>query len=144
GSGRQWMSWIERDDLIRLIAHAIATPSLAGAVNGTAPYPVRNADFARDLGRALHRPAFMRIPAAPLPALAGDLADELLLGGHRVLPDKALNSGFKFRHETLASALAAMLDTTRAPVAAEGDERPADQNAAQHDEGPHLALARHA
>src|SRR5678816_437258 len=50
GSGRQWMSWIERDDLVRLIAHAIATPSLAGAVNATAPEPVRNADFARALG----------------------------------------------------------------------------------------------
>ena len=57
GSGRQWMSWIERDDLVRLIAHAIATPALTGAVNATAPEPVRNADFAAELGRALHRPA---------------------------------------------------------------------------------------
>jgi len=108
GSGRQWMSWIERDDLIRLIAHVIATPNLCGAVNATAPVPVRNADFARELGRAFRRPAFIPIPAFAL-RLLGDLADELLLGGQQVLPDKALASGFTFRHETLRSALAAML-----------------------------------
>jgi uncharacterized protein (TIGR01777 family) len=108
GSGRQWMSWIERDDLIRLIAYVIATPKLRGAVNATAPAPVRNADFARELGRAFRRPAVVPIPAFAL-RLLGDLADELLLGGQQVLPDKALASGFTFRHETLRSALAAML-----------------------------------
>jgi uncharacterized protein len=109
GGGEQWMSWIERDDLVRLIAHIVATPSLTGAVNGTAPLPVRNATFAHELGRALHRPAVLRMPARLLRLLAGDLADELLLGGRRVLPDKAQASGFKFRHETLPSALAAIL-----------------------------------
>jgi uncharacterized protein (TIGR01777 family) len=109
GSGAQWWSWIERDDLIRLIAHAIAAPALKGAVNATAPEPVRNAAFVRELGRALHRPAVLRVPAAPLRLLAGDLADELLLGGQRVVPEKALASGFAFRHATLPSALAAML-----------------------------------
>jgi uncharacterized protein len=57
GGGKQWISWIERDDLIQLIAHIIATPQLSGAVNGTAPAPVQNAAFAQALGRALHRPA---------------------------------------------------------------------------------------
>jgi uncharacterized protein (TIGR01777 family) len=109
GSGEQWISWIERDDLIRLIAHIVATPELNGAVNGTAPVPVRNADFARALGRALHRPTLLRMPASVLHRLAGNLADELLLRGQRVLPDKALGSGFKFRHETLTSALSTML-----------------------------------
>jgi NAD dependent epimerase/dehydratase family enzyme len=108
GSGRQWMSWIERDDLVRLIAHIIATPRLTGAVNGTAPMPVRNATFAQELGRALHRPALLRMPTFVL-RLAGDLADELILTGRRVVPDKADGSGFQFRHATLASALAAML-----------------------------------
>ena len=108
GNGRQWMSWIERDDLVRLIAHVIATPKLCGAVNATAPVPVRNADFARELGRAFHRPAIIPIPAFAL-RLLGDLADELLLGGLQVLPDKALASGFTFRHDTLRSALAAIL-----------------------------------
>src|SRR5207253_2793079 len=79
GSGRQWVSWIERDDLVRLIAHAIATPQLNGAVNATAPTPVTNADLTRELGRALHRPAFFKIPPALLHHLAGDFADELLL-----------------------------------------------------------------
>jgi uncharacterized protein (TIGR01777 family) len=144
GSGKQWMSWIERDDLIRLIAHAIATPSLAGAVNATAPNPLRNADFARELGHALHRPAFMRMPAAPLRALAGDLAEELLLGGHCVLPDKAANSGFKFRHETLGSALAAMLDTTRVHGVTEVNDGPVDRMPGRHDDEPKFSLARHA
>jgi NAD dependent epimerase/dehydratase family enzyme len=108
GAGTQWMSWIERDDLVRLIAHIMATPQLAGAVNATAPNPVTNASFAQALGAALCRPAGLRIPAAAL-RLAGDLARELLLGGQRVLPDKAQASGFAFRHETLSSALTAML-----------------------------------
>ena len=114
GSGAQWMSWIERDDLVRLIAHVIASPKYAGAVNATAPVPVTNATFARELGRVLHRPAVMRIPAFLLHRLGGDLADELLLTGQRVLPDKADAQGFEFRHETLPRALAAMLGATPA------------------------------
>jgi uncharacterized protein len=109
GSGRQWMSWIERDDLVRLIAHIIATPSLTGPVNATAPTPVTNAAFARVLGGALRRPALLKVPAVVLHHLAGAFADELLLGGQRVLPDKAQVSGFVFRHETVRSALDAIL-----------------------------------
>ena len=108
GSGQQWMSWIERDDLVRLIAHAIADPALKGPVNATAPEPVRNATFARELGHALHRPALLAVPA-PLLRLLGDLAEELLLGGQRVIPEKALKSGFVFRHANLRSALGALL-----------------------------------
>ncbi|HTQ13410.1 MAG TPA: TIGR01777 family oxidoreductase [Rhizomicrobium sp.] len=109
GSGRQWMSWIARDDLVRLIAHVIATPSLSGPVNATAPEPVRNAEFARALGRALRRPALLPVPAAPLRWAAGAFAEELLLGGQRVVPARAQASGFVFRHPTLAPALAAIL-----------------------------------
>jgi len=109
GSGKQWMSWIERDDLIRLIAHVIATPRLTSAVNATAPTPVTNAQFAAALGHALHRPALLRLPAWLLRLVAGDLARELLIGGQRVIPDKVDASGFEFRHPELASALAAML-----------------------------------
>ena len=98
------MSWIERDDLVRLIAHVMVTPKLDGAVNATAPVPVRNADFASALGSAFHRPAVMPMPAALL-GLLGDFADELLLGGQRVLPSRALTSGFRFRYETIRSAL---------------------------------------
>ncbi|HEY4919316.1 MAG TPA: TIGR01777 family oxidoreductase [Xanthobacteraceae bacterium] len=109
GHGRQWMSWIERDDLVRLIAHVIAMPSLSGPLNATAPLPVNNRDFTKELARALRRPAWLPIPAALLHGLAGDLADELMIGGQRVLPDKAEMSGFKFRHPTLRHALSAML-----------------------------------
>jgi uncharacterized protein len=109
GSGAQWMSWIERDDLVRLIAHGIATPALLGPVNATAPEPVRNAAFTQALGDALNRPTRLRLPAAILHRLAGGFADELLLGGQRVLPAKAEASGFEFRHPTLSSALANLL-----------------------------------
>ena len=109
GSGNQWMSWIERDDLVRLIVHAIARPDISGPINATAPIPVTNMKFTEELGRRLRRPAIFRIPAALLHGVAGDLADELLLGGQRVIPNKALSSGFVFRHETLRSAFEAIL-----------------------------------
>jgi uncharacterized protein (TIGR01777 family) len=139
GAGAQWMSWIARDDLVRLIAHAIATPALIGPVNATAPEPVRNAEFTQALGAALNRPTWLRCPAAILHAMAGDLADELLLGGQRVLPAKALASGFRFRHPTLRSAFASMLGRnssigadasmprpqTRAPTTCLADKNPA-------------------
>jgi uncharacterized protein (TIGR01777 family) len=109
GSGKQWMSWIERDDLVRLIAHALAKPDLSGPINATAPIPVTNMKFTEELGRRLKRPAVFRIPAVLLHHVAGDLADELLLGGQRVIPNKALSSGFVFRHQTLRSAFEAVL-----------------------------------
>jgi len=109
GSGKQWMSWIERDDLVRLIAHVIAKPDISGPINATAPIPVTNLKFTEELGRRLHRPAVFRIPAALLRRVGGDFANELLLGGQRVLPNKALSNGFVFRHETLRSAFEAIL-----------------------------------
>jgi uncharacterized protein (TIGR01777 family) len=120
GSGAQWMSWIERDDLVRLIAHIVATPRLTGPVNATAPEPVRNATFACELGRALHRPAWLRASAPLLHRLAGAFADELLIGGQKVLPAKAEDSGFQFRHATLAGALATMLGGHRHRVTSRG------------------------
>jgi uncharacterized protein (TIGR01777 family) len=134
GSGRQWMSWIERDDLIRLIAHAIATPRLTGPVNATAPAPATNAVFTAELARALHRPALLRLPAWLLRLVAGDLAKELLIGGQRVIPDKADVSGFVFRHVTLASALAATLggNSANAGVVSSRASLPSTQNTSGH------------
>ena len=109
GSGRQWMSWIERDDLIRLIAHVIASKKITGPINATAPIPVTNNKFTEELARRLHRPALFRIPDALLRKVGGDFAGELLLGGQRVLPNKALSDGFVFRHQTLRSAFEAIL-----------------------------------
>ena len=108
GRGRHWMSWIHRDDLVRLICHCIANSALSGPVNGTAPTPVRNRDFTRALGKALHRPALLPVPALPLEWVLGDFAKELLLGGQRVLPEAALNSGFTYRCPQLDAALKAI------------------------------------
>src|SRR5207344_499114 len=85
--------------------------------------PVTNAVFAAELARALHRPALLRMPAWLLRLLAGDLAKELLIGGQRVIPDKADVSGFAFRHATLASALTAMLGVS----AGQTGDRPASR-----------------
>jgi len=114
GSGKQWMSWIERDDLVRLIGHVIATPELRGPVNATAPTAVTNAEFTHELAHALHRPAIFRIPSWPLHVLGGGFADELLLGGQRVIPRKAISNGFSFRHETLKSAFGAIFNASKA------------------------------
>lgn len=108
GDGRQWMSWISRDDLVSMIRWLIDRESASGAFNGTAPNPVSNAEFARSLGQALHRPALLRTPAFALKLLLGEMAD-LLLTGQRVLPKKSLASGFHFRHAQLSEALAYML-----------------------------------
>ena len=104
GNGRQWMSWIHRADLTALIRWLLVHESAGGPWNGTAPNPVRNRDFARALGRALHRPAFLPMPGFVLRPLVGEMA-ELLLTGQRVLPQRALAGGFRFRYETLEGAL---------------------------------------
>ena len=109
GTGRQWMSWVERDDLVRLIAHVAADDSLSGVVNATAPNPVDNAAFTRALAHACGRPGFLRVPRTPVTWLLGDFARELLFGGQRVVPRRALASGFEFRFPTLPEALAQAL-----------------------------------
>jgi uncharacterized protein (TIGR01777 family) len=113
GNGRQWMSWIHRDDLVRLILHAIATPELAGPLNATAPEPVQNAAFTSALGGALRRPAIVPVPALPLRFALGAFAEELLLGGQRVIPRAALASGFRYDYPTIDMALNALVG--RAP-----------------------------
>ncbi len=115
GNGRQWMSWISRTDVVRLIAHAIATPDLEGALNATAPTPVRNAEFTAALGKALGRPAVLWIPAWPIRMVLGQMGREILLGSQRVLPAKALGSGFRFRHRILDAALAEAVGGAAAP-----------------------------
>jgi len=109
GTGRHWMSWIHRDDLVRLIVHVIATPALTGPVNGTAPAPVRNAAYVAALARALSRPAILPVPAAPLRLALGAFAEELLLSGQKVMPLAALKSGFEFAYSDIDHALAAIV-----------------------------------
>lgn len=109
GSGRQYMSWISREDLVGIIQHTLATPGLTGPVNAVSPRPVTNLEFTKALGRALHRPAFFPVPAFALKLLLGELADEALLASARVEPAKLKASGFQFKQPTLESALRAML-----------------------------------
>ncbi len=107
GDGRQWMSWIHRDDLIALIVYLLTHPTLQGAFNACAPEPVINAGFTAALAQALHRPALLPAPAVVLRLALGEMA-ELLLGGQRAAPQRALEAGFQFRHPTLPQALAAI------------------------------------
>jgi len=104
-SGHQWMSWIGRDDAIRFFVHAVERDAVQGVYNATAPEPVRNRDFAKALGRALHRPSLIPVPAFALRAMFGELADELLIGGQRVVPKRALDEGFVFETPTIDAAL---------------------------------------
>jgi hypothetical protein len=108
GSGRQYWPWIHRDDWIALVRWAIATPALSGAINATAPHPVTNAEFARALGRAMHRPAFMPAPGFALRLMLGEMADALLLSGQNAVPAKATSGGFQFRYQHLDDALRAI------------------------------------
>lgn len=109
GDGRQWMSWVHRADLVRLMLRLIEDESLRGAFNGTAPEPARNADFARALGAELGRPALLPMPGFALRLIVGEMADELLLKGQRVLPQRALAAGFHFRYPELPEALSQTL-----------------------------------
>jgi len=81
---------------------------VAGPLNITAPEPVTSAEFARALGRALHRPALMRVPAFALRLLLGEMADGMILSGQRVIPEQAQLRGFAFRYRQLDGALAAI------------------------------------
>lgn len=105
GSGRQWWSWISIDDAVGIIRHAAVYRAVEGPVNATAPTPVTNAEFTTALAATVHRPALVPVPRFGPRLLVGDLADELLYGSHRVLPERALASGYAFRHTQLAPAL---------------------------------------
>jgi len=106
GSGSQWMSWIHIDDVVGGYHFALHHADLSGAANLTAPQPVRNADFTRALGRALGRPAFLPAPGFALKLIFGEMAQDLLLDGQRVLPRRLESAGYKFQHTGVDDALA--------------------------------------
>jgi uncharacterized protein (TIGR01777 family) len=112
GSGRQWMSWIHRHDLCRLIASALEDSSWSGPYNAVSPAPTRMVLFAAALGRTLGRPSLLPVPGAVLQLLLGDGARVVLEGQH-VLPARLLARGFRFQYPELSEALAAA--TTPAP-----------------------------
>lgn len=109
GNGHQYMSWISIDDMVNAVDFVLRDESISGPVNMTAPNPVTNTEFTRALGQALHRPTLFPMPAFAATMLFGEMAEELLLGGARVIPKKLLDNGFKFRHPQIVQALAAVL-----------------------------------
>lgn len=108
GSGRQYMPWIHRDDWIALVRFLLTRGDARGVFNASAPSPVTNEEFARALGRAMHRPAALRAPAFALKIVLGEMAEPLLLTGQRAVPARALALGFALKYPTLDEALAAI------------------------------------
>jgi uncharacterized protein (TIGR01777 family) len=109
GPGRQYMSWISLDDEVNAIRFLIDTPSIVGAVNLVSPLPVTNHDFTKILGKVLHRPTILPLPAFVARLLFGEMADALLLGSARVVPQKLIDAGYEFCHADLRSALEEIL-----------------------------------
>lgn len=108
GSGKQWMPWIHVDDLVDMFRWA-GEGIVSGALNGTAPNPVTNATFTRELGKVLSRPAFLRVPEFALRAMFGEMA-EMVLEGQRAVPAAAKEQGFTWKYEGLGEALHNLLD----------------------------------
>jgi len=111
GSGRQWMSWIHRSDLCRLITRGLEDPSWSGVVNGVAPQPVTMAGFAASLGRCLGRPSLLPVPAPVLQLLLGD-GSRVVLEGQQVRSERLEDLGFSFRYPDLNAALDAATRTS--------------------------------
>ncbi len=112
GSGQQWMSWVTLEDVVEILRFALESGTVQGAINVVAPGAVRNAEFTRELARALHRPALFPAPAFALRLVLGEMADALLLSSQRVVPQKLQQLGYRFLHADLAVALAAVLSGT--------------------------------
>ncbi len=108
GSGHQWMAWIHIEDAVNLILFALNLAALRGAINATAPQPVTNEEFTYRLAIALHRPAFLPVPAFALRLALGEMS-EMVLASQRVLPTIAKSSGFRFQYPDLQKALENLL-----------------------------------
>jgi uncharacterized protein len=114
GSGRQWMSWIAIDDVVSAFRFVIGRDDLSGPVNLTSPEPRTNGEMAAAIGRALHRPAAVPVPAfAPRLVLGREMADELLFVSQRVRPQVLIDAGYPFLHPDIDGALAAAFGSTR-------------------------------
>jgi uncharacterized protein len=105
GKGEQWMSWIGMHDLLRALVFLMTTDGVAGAVNVTAPNPATNAQFSHTLGEVLHRPAIATVPEFAVKLMFGEMGEETLLSGQRVLPRRLLDGKFQFEYPELAAAL---------------------------------------
>jgi len=108
GTGKQWFSWVEVDDLVNLIVAALQRKEMEGVYNATAPNPIRMAEFCHALGDVLHRPSWLPVPAFALELLMGDAA-MVVLEGQKVLPKRTLESGFAYKYPNLKPALESFL-----------------------------------
>jgi hypothetical protein len=104
GSGKQWFSWVHRDDLVGLILYSLRQPEMQGVFNATAPNPVQMGEFCQDLGEALNRPSWLPVPDFAIELLLGDGA-VVVLSGQKVLPLQTQASGFEYRYPTVKPAL---------------------------------------
>jgi uncharacterized protein (TIGR01777 family) len=111
GSGQQWMSWISRTDAVRAMAWVALHESLAGPVIVAAPNPVRNSEFTAALARVVRRPAIAQVPAFAVRFMFGEMGEETLLAGQRVVPRQLQESGFDFEYPRLDDALAHELNS---------------------------------
>ncbi len=116
GPGTQHLPCIHELDMTRVLLFCLGHPTLSGPVNGVAPEPVTSKQFARALGKALRRPAFLPVPAFMLRLLLGEMAEQLLLGDYPVLPQRLLDEGFSFAYPTLPEMLESLLDPQPAPA----------------------------
>ena len=105
GSGKQWFSWIHRDDLVNLICKAVEDDSMSGVYNATAPNPVRMGELCQTLGEVMNRPSWLPVPDFVLELLLGDGAI-VVLEGQQVIPKQTQQSGFEYKYPELKPALA--------------------------------------
>jgi uncharacterized protein (TIGR01777 family) len=105
GTGRQYMPWIDLDDQVGIIYHALMTDGVTGALNATSPHPVPQATFAATLGRVLNRPALVPVPRLAIKSLFGEMGKELFLQGQRAKPERTLASGYEFLVSGLEDSL---------------------------------------
>lgn len=108
GSGRQWFSWIHREDLVNLIIQALTRSDMEGVLNATAPNPVRMTELADTMGQVMNRPSWLPVPGLALEALLGDGA-MVVLEGQQVMPKRTLASGFNYQYLTVKQALEEIL-----------------------------------
>ncbi len=109
GDGRQWMSWINVQDMVGAIHHILQTDSIHGPVNMVAPKPVTNAEFTKTLASVLSRPAIFPMPAFAVKLAFGEMGETVLLGSQRVEPAKLIASGYQFRFSDLRVSLENLL-----------------------------------
>lgn len=109
GSGKQYMSWVSIEDVVKMIQYVIVNDSIRGPANFVSPTPVSNFEFTKTLGRVLHRPTVFRMPAFAACLVFGEMAKELLLSSTRAIPKKLMGAGYQFRHSELEEAFRSLL-----------------------------------